>query len=43
MIAEIGRYLHQPIDAVLEWDDDEFFAFHDEIDRILGSERPKEK
>ncbi len=41
MIAELGRYLHQPISDVLEWDADEVLLFSDQIPPILKAERPK--
>lgn len=41
MIASIGRHLHQPIDVILEWDDTEFFAWHDAMRRLLDAERPR--
>lgn len=41
MVAAIGRYLHQPIDHVLEWPVEQFFLMHGQIDPLLESERPK--
>jgi hypothetical protein len=41
MIADLGRYLHQPIDGVLEWPAEHVFLFHEQIVPILEAERPK--
>lgn len=41
MVAEIGRYLHQPIDQVLEWSVEQFFLMHEQIGVLLEAERPK--
>lgn len=41
MIAELGRYLHQPISDVLDWDGDVFFQMHAQIDVLLDAERPR--
>ena len=41
MIASIGRYLHQPIDHVLEWPVEQFFLMHEQIGVLLEAERPK--
>ncbi|EYD71817.1 hypothetical protein [Limimaricola hongkongensis] len=41
MIAEIGRYLHQSIDEVEEWEAERFFRYHDQIRDILADERPE--
>ncbi|SHE79495.1 hypothetical protein SAMN05444339_10284 [Loktanella atrilutea] len=41
MIAEIARYLHQPIDQVEEWEDVKFFRYHAQIDPILRAEHPE--
>lgn len=41
MIADLGRYLHQPISDVLKWDAAEVFLFHAQIAPILEAERPK--
>ena len=42
MIAEVGRYLHQSIDDVMEWEDTQFFLFHATIAPILEDENPKD-
>lgn len=39
MIAALGRYLHQPIDDVLEWPADQFFLFFGQIAPLLEAER----
>ena len=41
MIAELGRYLHQPLSDVLGWDAEEVFLFHAQINPLLDAERPK--
>ncbi len=41
MICEIGRYLHQPMNDVMEWSDDDFLLTHAEISSILSDEQPK--
>ena len=38
MIAACGRYLHQPIDAVLDWDADLFFLMFEQIGALLKGE-----
>lgn len=38
MVAACGRYLHQPIDHVLEWDVDLFFLMFDQIEPLLKGE-----
>lgn len=39
MIAALGRYLHQPIDGVLEWPADLFFLMHGQIGPLIEAER----
>lgn len=41
MVAALGRYLHQPIDHVMEWSVEQFFLMHEQIGPLLEAERPK--
>ncbi len=41
MAAAVGRYLHQPIDAVEDWDVDKFFAYYGAMNQLLKAENPK--
>ncbi|SMC43268.1 hypothetical protein SAMN06297251_102149 [Fulvimarina manganoxydans] len=41
MIAAIGRYLHQPIDQVEEWEVEKFLAYYDRAQELLKMENPE--
>lgn len=38
MVAACGRYLHQPINDVMDWDTDLFFLMFDQITPLLKGE-----
>jgi hypothetical protein len=38
MVAACGRYLHQPINDVMDWDTDLFFLMFDQIAPLLKGE-----
>ena len=40
MFAQLGRYLNQQINDILDWDVDLIFQMHDQIAPILDAERP---
>ena len=41
MVAATGRYLHQPIDHVMEWPVDQFFLIFDQIKPLREAEQPQ--
>lgn len=40
MVAEVARYLHQPIDDVEEWPPERLFDYHAQIEPIRRAETP---
>lgn len=40
MIAACGRYLHQPINDVLDWDANLFFLMFEQIGPLVKGEVP---
>lgn len=38
MVAACGRYLHQPINDVMDWEDTFFFLMFEQISALLKGE-----